>query len=270
MASPTRIVKVETVVERIVIVGAGGSWSGDRWHWLQLATLPRSEPIYDVVGVVDDGMPDLGRLGRLSVPLIGPVEAVGNLDTRYVIGIGSPTVRRDVDKRLVAIGAAAAAPMVHPLASVGLDVELAPGVIVCAGAIVTTNVRLGRHTHLNLQATVSHDCRIGEYVTVAPMTAISGNVTLEDEVELGTGVSVIPAVTIGRGAMRRSRCCGHPRHRTGNGGSRRTCPITTKVIWRRQQRVRIEGGRDSPPVWTVSGGLETQRLVQLPEVRKSP
>ena len=84
---------------------------------------------------------------------------------------------------------------------IGLDVELAPGVIVCAGAIVTTNVRLGRHTHLNVQVTVSHDCRIGEYVTVAPMTAISGNVTLEDEVELGAGVSIIPAVTIGRGSL---------------------------------------------------------------------
>jgi sugar O-acyltransferase (sialic acid O-acetyltransferase NeuD family) len=125
---------------------------------------------------------------------------MGNLDARYVIGIGSPSVRHIVDTRLAAIGATAAAPMVHPLAWVGLDVELAPGVIVCAGAIVTTNVRLGRHTHLNLQATISHDCRVGDYVTVAPMCAISGNVTLEDEVELGAGVSVIPAVTIGRGA----------------------------------------------------------------------
>jgi sugar O-acyltransferase (sialic acid O-acetyltransferase NeuD family) len=159
------------------------------------------QPIYDVVGVVDDGMPDLGRLQRLSVPLIGPVEAVGNLGARYVIGIGSPSVRRAVDKRLTAIGALAAAPMVHPLAWIGLDVELAPGVIVCAGATVTTNVHLGRHTHVNIQSAIAHDCRIGEYVTVAPMTAISGNVTIEDEVELGTGVSVIPGVTVGRGAM---------------------------------------------------------------------
>jgi sugar O-acyltransferase (sialic acid O-acetyltransferase NeuD family) len=194
------VVRVETVVERIVIVGAGGH--GREIVALAAAcNLAAEQPIYDVVGVVDDGKPDLGRLERLSVPLIGPVEAVGNLDARYVIGIGSPSVRRIVDKRLVAIGASAAAPMIHPLAWVGLDVELAPGVIVCAGAIVTTNVRLGRHTHLNLQATVSHDCRIGEYVTVAPMSAISGNVTLEDEVELGTGVSVIPAVTIGRGSI---------------------------------------------------------------------
>ena len=197
---PNEKVRVETVVERIVIVGAGG-------HGREIVALAEAcncaseQPIYDIVGVVDDGIPDLGRLERLSVPLIGPVEAVGNFDARYVIGIGSPLVRRAVDKRLSAIGASAAAAMVHPLAWIGPDVELATGVIVCAGAIVTTNVRIGRHTHLNVQTTVSHDCRIGEYVTVAPMSAICGNVTLEDEVELGAGVSVIPGVTIGRGAM---------------------------------------------------------------------
>lgn len=188
------------MVERIVIVGAGG-FGREIVALAAACNRAAEQPIYDLVGVVDDGNPDLGRLQRLSVPLIGPVEAVGNLDARYLIGIGSPSVRRAVDKRLAAIGASAATPMIHPSAWVGLDVELAPGVIVCAGANVTTNVRLGRHTHLNLQATVGHDCRIGEYVTVAPMTAISGNVTLEDEVELGTGVSVIPGVTIGRGTL---------------------------------------------------------------------
>jgi sugar O-acyltransferase (sialic acid O-acetyltransferase NeuD family) len=199
-AGPKEAVRMETMVERIVIVGAGGH--GREIVALAAAcNLAAERPIYDVVGVVDDGKPDIARLERLSVPLIGPVEAVGNLDARFVIGIGSPSVRRAVDKRLLAIGALAAGPMVHPLAWIGPDVELSPGVIVCAGAIVTTNVRIGRHAHLNLQATVSHDCRIGEYVTVAPMTAICGNVTLEDEVELGTGVSVVPAVTIGRGAM---------------------------------------------------------------------
>jgi sugar O-acyltransferase (sialic acid O-acetyltransferase NeuD family) len=188
------------VVERIVIVGAGG-YGREIVALAAACNLAAQQARYDVVGVVDDGVPDLGRLDRLSVSLIGPVESVGNLDARYVIAIGSPSVRRVVDQRLTALGASAAAPMIHPSAWVGLDVELALGVVVCAGAIVTTNVRLGRHTHLNLQATVGHDCDIGKYVTVAPMTAISGNVTLEDEVELGTGVSIIPGVSIGRGAM---------------------------------------------------------------------
>jgi sugar O-acyltransferase (sialic acid O-acetyltransferase NeuD family) len=191
---------VETVGERIVIVGAGG-FGREIVALAAACNRAAGHSIYDVIGVVDDGMPDLGKLKRLSVPLIGPVEAVGNLDARYLIGIGRPSVRRAVDERLMAIGGSAADPMVHPLAWIGMDIELAPGVIVCAGVSITTNVRVGRHTHLNLQATVGHDCRVGEYATVAPMTAISGNVILEEEVELGTGVSIVPGVTIGRGAI---------------------------------------------------------------------
>lgn len=188
------------MVERIVIVGAGG-------HGREIVGLAAAcnageeQPRYEVIGVVDDGMPDLGRLEKLSVPLLGPVDVVGSLDAEYIIGIGNPSIRRSVDDRLKAIGAMAAGPMVHPSAWIGPDVELSPGVVICAGAIITTNVRLGCHSHLNLQATVSHDCRIGDYVTIAPMTAISGSVTLEDEVELGIGVSVLPGVTIGRGTI---------------------------------------------------------------------
>jgi sugar O-acyltransferase (sialic acid O-acetyltransferase NeuD family) len=188
------------MIERIVIVGAGGS-AREIVALAAACNRGAERALYDIVGVVDDGMPDLGALERLSVPLIGPIEAVEKCDARYVIGIGNPAARRAVDTRLVAMGASAVAPMVHPMAWIGPDVELAPGVIVCAGATVTTNVRIGRNTHLNLQTHVSHDCRIGEFVTIAPMSAVSGNVTLEDEVELGTGVSVIPGVTVGRGTM---------------------------------------------------------------------
>ena len=43
-----------------------------------------------------------------------------------------------------------AATLVHPEATVGGDVRLAEGVILAAGAQVTTNVSLGRHSQLNV------------------------------------------------------------------------------------------------------------------------
>src|ERR1017187_4815960 len=95
-AGPKEAVRMETMVKRIVIVGAGGH--GREIVALAAAcNLAAGQPIYDVVGVVDDGKPDLERLEKLSVSLIGPIEALGNLDARYVIGIGSPAVRRVVD-----------------------------------------------------------------------------------------------------------------------------------------------------------------------------
>jgi acetyltransferase-like isoleucine patch superfamily enzyme len=67
--------------------------------------------------------------------------------------------------------------------------------------MLTTNIVAGRHLHVNLNATVGHDCVIGDFVTLAPGVSISGHVTIGDGVEFGTGAVVLPGVTIGDGAM---------------------------------------------------------------------
>jgi acetyltransferase-like isoleucine patch superfamily enzyme len=70
-----------------------------------------------------------------------------------------------------------------------------------AGSRFTTNIVAGRHFHVNTNATVSHDCRIGDYVTLSPGCHLSGDVHLDDFVYLGTGAVVIPGVRIGARTM---------------------------------------------------------------------
>jgi acetyltransferase-like isoleucine patch superfamily enzyme len=45
---------------------------------------------------------------------------------------------------------------------------------------------------------VDHDCDIGEFVHIAPGTHLAGNVRVETGAFVGTGVSVIPGMRIGR------------------------------------------------------------------------
>lgn len=79
--------------------------------------------------------------------------------------------------------------------------RIGDGTVICAQSVITTNVDVGAHVHLNLCSTIGHDCWIGDFVTIAPGVNISGNVTVRDEVEFGTGAKVLPGVTIGAGAM---------------------------------------------------------------------
>lgn len=72
----------------------------------------------------------------------------------------------------------------------GKDISIGEGSIICAGSILTTNIRLGKHTQLNLHTTVGHDVVAGDYFTTAPGVKISGNCTIEDRVYLGTNSSV--------------------------------------------------------------------------------
>ena len=54
---------------------------------------------------------------------------------------------------------------------------------------------------LNLNVTVGHDDEIHDFVTVAPMVALSGNVTLEEGVEVGTGAAIRQGITMACGSM---------------------------------------------------------------------
>ena len=55
--------------------------------------------------------------------------------------------------------------------------RIAEGVVLAAGARVTTNVSLERHTQLNVGAVVSHDCEVGAFVTLSPGTFVNGECT---------------------------------------------------------------------------------------------
>ena len=85
----------------------------------------------------------------------------------------------------------------------GSDVKIGEGSIICAGTIITTNINIGKHAHLNLITTIGHDCIIGDYFTTAPGVQISGNENIGDRVYFGTRscikqkLSVCDDVTIG-------------------------------------------------------------------------
>jgi sugar O-acyltransferase (sialic acid O-acetyltransferase NeuD family) len=148
------------------------------------------------LGFLDDGAPDAALLARLDAQHLGPVDHLSQLPgARYLIGVGEPKARQDLDARAEALGAEAIT-VIHRNASYS-DVEFGPGAVVTAGVRLTNNIRLGRHVHLNLNCTVGHDTVLGDYVTVNPLASISGNVNIGDRVNVGTGANIIQNVTIG-------------------------------------------------------------------------
>lgn len=86
---------------------------------------------------------------------------------------------------------------IHPSAQIhGDDVEIGEGSIICAGTILTTNIKIGKHAHLNLITTIGHDCVIGDYFTTAPGVQISGNETIGNRVYFGTRSCMKQKLTI--------------------------------------------------------------------------
>ncbi|OAA19005.1 sugar O-acyltransferase, sialic acid O-acetyltransferase NeuD family [Frankia sp. EI5c] len=179
----------------LVVVGGGGH---GRELLELLAAVNEERPRHRLLGVLDDGTPDAELLAAFRTRHVGPVRRLAELDAEYVIGVGSPVARAAIDRAASGWGRTPAT-LVHPRAVLGGRVTLGPGSVVCALASITTNVRTGRHAHVNIAATVGHDCRLGDYTTLAPGARVSGAVTLGDRVTIGTGAVVIQGLGIGAG-----------------------------------------------------------------------
>jgi sugar O-acyltransferase (sialic acid O-acetyltransferase NeuD family) len=183
----------------LVVIGGGGM---GRCILDLIDAINAGREQYDVVGVLDDGTPDLELLERRGVRHLGSVETLEAQprDVGYAIGISSGSVRKKVDAYAQRLGRRSPV-LVHPNVHRGFDVQLGEGTVIASHVSMENNIRLGRHVHVNQNSTVGHDCRIAAYVTVSPLTAVSGDVTMGEGAFLGTGSSVNQGLSIGSAAV---------------------------------------------------------------------
>lgn len=156
-------------------------------------------------GFVADDPPDEEILARIDAPFLGPpatlVERVPEARAwAYHVGVSVPGPRRSLDATLAAQGLAPVT-LVHPTAVIGDDVELGPGSQVCAQAVLTTNIRIGRAGHVGVGSVIGHDARIGDYLRMTQSVNVGGNVTMGHDVELHLGVAIGRGLTIGDRAV---------------------------------------------------------------------
>lgn len=154
-----------------------------------------------VLGVLDDNIEVQSSVIQ-GAQVIGSVADWTNYsDCEFIIAIGSPRTRRKVVDKMCSTGQPSFATLIHPSVRYSNTVTSAEGTIICAGCVLTVDIRLGAHNIINLNVTVGHECTFGNFVTVAPMAAISGNVNLQNLVEVGTGATIRQGIDIAYGAM---------------------------------------------------------------------
>jgi len=182
------------MIKSIVIYGAGGF---AREVLQVLHAINAVSPTWRCLGfIVEPGYAAPESLHDL--PVFDSVEHVPDQSELWLsIAIGDPHTRWRVADDVGRLTTAAFPALVHPQAWIGDRVRLGAGTVVCAGAMITTDISLGEHVQVNLCATIGHDTAIGRCTTVSPGANISGRVSIGERVEIGTAASVIPGVEIG-------------------------------------------------------------------------
>lgn len=196
------------MAERIVVIGAGGF---GRETLDVIEAINADGETLHLVGVVDSGprQIELGRLAERGIVYLGTEEewlpgASG--DERFVVAIGSPTVREAVARRLADAGLRPVT-LIHPRAVVGSQARIGDGVVITSGVQVSTNVSIGDHVHLNPACIVGHDATLADFVSVNPGAIVSGNVVVESGTLLGAGSVVLQGLTVGAGATVGAAAC---------------------------------------------------------------
>ena len=182
----------------LVIIGCGGF--GREVHDV-IDAINEMKPTWNLLGYLDDRpeQVNMSLVESRNSSVLGGTDwlTTAGQEVQFVIGIGTGKTRRIIDERLSSAGRTAAT-LVHPNATLGHDVRIGAGSVICAGVRATTNISLGRHVHLNINTTVGHDCTLEDYVTINPLVAISGGVTVGTETMLGTHSAILQNLTVGK------------------------------------------------------------------------
>ena len=178
----------------IVIVGAGGF---GREVKTIIDAINKNNNCYNFLGYYDDNI----QKGTIinNFPILGNLSDLNTLNsaTDVVLGIGNPSVKSNISSTLK--NELLHFPtLIHPSVIISDDdVTIEKGCIVCAGTIITCNIKIGKFVTLNLMCTVGHDTVIGDYASFMPSVNISGEVVIHAGVYVGTGAKIINQLEIG-------------------------------------------------------------------------
>lgn len=189
----------------LYIIGAGGFGREVAWLVERINADNRSrnnpEP-WNLKGFIDDNEEKLGSSeGKYKV--VGNCDYLNreaeNREVYAVCAVGSAKIRKKIieklDERILF------PTVVDPSVLLSERVEIDEGSIICAGTILTVDIKIGKHVILNLDCTVGHDAVLHDYVTVYPSVNISGNVDVGECAEIGTGMQIIQGKKIGAGSL---------------------------------------------------------------------
>ena len=179
----------------IAIYGAGG-------FGLEVAMLigqiNQVRSRWNLIGFFDDGVP-VGAVVN-EWPVLGGMQALNarSKPLAVVFGLGIPKTRQFVVDKLDNPNLWYPS-LIHPSVVMGPSdyVEIGSGAIICAGTIITTNIRIGRYVILNLACTVGHETEIGDCCSFMPTCNISGEVKIGQASFWGTGAKVINRCSVG-------------------------------------------------------------------------
>ncbi|NIF04299.1 acetyltransferase [Chryseobacterium sp. Tr-659] len=184
-------------MKKIAIIGAGGF---GREVKMLIDHINQKEKEFEVLGFYDDKHYDHDING---VPYLGKIEKINEVTDPLCIAvaIGDPKTKKKIIQGINNTNIEFPT-LIHPSVIIGQDnTKIGKGNIICAGVIITVDIKIEDFVILNLSCTVGHDTVIKNYSSFMPTVNISGEVIINEAVYVGTGAKIINLLEIGENTI---------------------------------------------------------------------
>ena len=144
-----------------------------------------------VAAVFDD---DPSKIEICRIPVLGKYSQGIHADKSIVIAVGDNKLRSRIARKI----RHNFANVIHPTAIIDENVEIGKGSVVMHGSILQTGTTIGYHVIVNTRVLIDHDCKIADFVHLAPGVVLCGGVRVGENTLIGAGSMVVPDIVIGK------------------------------------------------------------------------
>ena len=193
-ANKSIVLSKEIDPKKLVVYGGGG-------HGKSVIDTIRSQSLYEIHGVIDDGL-EIGDQ-VLNIEVLGGSEVLPEL---YQLGIGQAVNAvggiGDIRSRikvfqLITDNGYTCPAVIHRSAVVEESAKISAGVQVFPHAYIGSDAFIGFGVIINTSAVVSHDCSLADLVNISPGSILAGGVEIGYGTLIGMGVTINLNVSIG-------------------------------------------------------------------------
>ena len=174
------------MIKNIAIIGCGG-------HAKVLVDIINLLDNYNIIGFYDDKTKD----NFYKYPILGNINDLNNGDKSYyyIIGIGDNLIRKQIFDKFNYLNWDI---LIHPSSIISKYAKINKGSVICAGAIIQTEVIIGENSIINTNCNIDHESIIGNHVSISPGSVICGKVIIHDLCFIGANCTIIQNITIGK------------------------------------------------------------------------
>ena len=183
-------------MKRLLIIGAGG-FGREMFGAAREAAGYGTE--FGIGGFLDARPDALADFAGYPAVVGDPATYAPGPDDVFVTALGDLAARRRCAEAVEARGGVFIA-IVHRSAWLGPNVSVGPGSFIAQNAVLTADVRVGRHVAVFQSTSIGHDTTLADFSHVYAQCSLGGAVKVGEGVRVFPGSVVVPRRTLGAGA----------------------------------------------------------------------